>query len=421
MAGEVFGQFVPGPFVRGDNASHDPGSFQHGQVAVDRAGGQVGAMLENFGDGERVGLISQELHQFASVDRVSLTVRAQPSRRDEIEVLPSHWRRWYPRTRPEGHSCNKFENQYHYQMPLRRVAIAATALVAGALVVTGCGSRGTQATAAGVNGRRPLVVTTTSVLADFARTLTGPEVDVRDLTAAGSDPHDYQPTAGDLHAMEKALVIVINGIGIEPWFGRAQAATSPSATTVTASDGVTVVEDDPHIWLDPANATVMIDNMAPALAAALPEQAAAIRARQMSLRVQFAQLDTEIRTRLATVTDRRLVTNHDAFGYFARRYGLEVVGSVIPTFDTSAELSTSDVRKLVATIKAEQIQTIFSEARVPSKSAQAIATETGVRIFAEEDGLFGDGLGPRNTPTGTYLGMMRHNADVIARGLAPHG
>ena len=283
-----------------------------------------------------------------------------------------------------------------------------------AMLLSGCAA---GPTAADSSAGRPLVVTSNAVLADFAQQLGGDTITVRNITAKGADPHEYQPSAGDLRAFEHAAVIVVNGLGIEPWFPRARAATSPPGLIVTATTGVAADGDDPHVWLDPTNASIMVDNIADALRTALPSQATLIATNQIALTQALRQLDSDIARELAPLTDRRLVTNHDAFGYFARRYGFDVVGSVIPSFDTSAELSTSDVRRLVATIRAQGVRAVFSEAKVPAKSAAAIAEQAGVRVISGDDGLYGDGLGAPGTAVGTYLGMMQHNTTSILNGL----
>jgi zinc/manganese transport system substrate-binding protein len=265
---------------------------------------------------------------------------------------------------------------------------------------------------------KPVVVATTTQIADFARVIGGDQVEVYDVMRSGVDPHDYQPTAADLHNMTVAAVVVDHGVGLDHWFESARQATTPHGIVVTATEGVAVHDGDPHVWLDPTNAKIMVTNIADALAKALPEYAAEFRTNLSSYLQQLDQLDTEIRVTLAPLTDRRMVTNHDAFGYFIDRYQLSFVGSIIPSFDTSADLSTSAVRRLVKRISEQHVRAIFSEASLPPKTAQAIAREAGVRVVMGDDALYGDTLGPAGSDGATYLTMMRHNALTIRQALS---
>jgi zinc/manganese transport system substrate-binding protein len=187
---------------------------------------------------------------------------------------------------------------------------------------------------------------------------------------------------------------------------------------VTATSGVPVRPDDPHVWLNPAHAKIMVVNIAEAMSSALPAMAPTFAANLQAYTAELDALDAEISAQVASLPNRKMVTNHDAFGYFIDRYGFDYVGSVIPSFDTSADLSTSEVRKLVSKINATQVRAIFSEASVPPKAARAIATEAGVRIVDGEDALFGDSLGPVGSDGDTYLKMMRHNARTIVTALS---
>ena len=128
-------------------------------------------------------------------------------------------------------------------------------------------------------------------------------------------------------------------------------------------------------------------------------------------------LDREIASELSALTNRKLVTNHDAFGYYVDRYGLQLVGSVIPSFDTQAELSSRDISDLVAKIRSEGVKAVFSEASLPPKTAAAIASQAGVKIVQGDDALFGDSLGPPGSDGDTYLKMQRHNTKVIVENL----
>jgi zinc/manganese transport system substrate-binding protein len=280
------------------------------------------------------------------------------------------------------------------------------------LVITlvGCGNVSRRFTH---DATTPLIVATTTQVADFVRVIGGSDVQIYAVLAPGVDPHDYQPTAADLHAMSRAAVIVTNGIGLEPWFSQARAATDPDALVVTATDGISIRGKDPHVWQDPTRAEHMVTTIERGLAAALPSRADHFATNLAAYRSELERLDADISARVATVTDRKLVTNHDAFAYFIERYRLDYVGSVIPGFDTSTELSTAEVRKLISRIKATGTLAVFSEASLPTKAAAAIAEQAGVRVVMGPAALYGDSLGPVGSGADTYLGMMRHNATTI--------
>ncbi|MFT3853766.1 MAG: metal ABC transporter substrate-binding protein [Ilumatobacteraceae bacterium] len=308
----------------------------------------------------------------------------------------------------------------------RRFAALLVPLAVGLLGA--CGSDvATSSSAPGTAGAdRLLVVTTTTQVTDFARNVGGDLVDVHPLLKPNVDPHDFEPAAADLVALTDADVIVENGVDLEHWFEPTVESASPHGAIVDASTGVTIRagsedddhgEGDPHIWQDPTNAKIMATNIADALATADPANAATYRANLAAYSAQLDQLDAEIATQIGSLTDKKLVTNHDAFAYYVARYGLDFVGSVIPSFDTQAELSPSDVQDLVARIREQGVKAIFTESSLPPKTAEAIAAEAGVKVVAGDDGLYGDSLGPAGSDGDTYLKMMRHNTRVIVQNL----
>jgi manganese/iron transport system substrate-binding protein len=296
----------------------------------------------------------------------------------------------------------------------------AVALVLGiAFAAAGCGGSSSAAPSGTV------VVVTTTQLADFARQVGGDDVTVYSLLKTNVDPHDYEPTPADLQRLATADVIVKNGVGLERWFEPTIKAAEPRGTIVDASDGVELrhgtgpeaSELDPHIWQSPANAQVMVRNIATALAAADNAHASAYAANAARYDSELSALDARVREELSTLTNRKVVTNHDAFGYYFDRYGLDFVGSIIPSFDSQAELSASDVRELVDEIRAQHVTAVFSEASLPPKTADAIGREAGVEVVAGPDALYGDTLGPAGTGAATYIGMMDHNTRVFVDNL----
>jgi ABC-type Zn uptake system ZnuABC Zn-binding protein ZnuA len=306
---------------------------------------------------------------------------------------------------------------------MRRLLIVV--LTVTTLAVTACGADSGASSQSSNPDAALQVVATTTVLTDFAKVIGGDRVGVYGVLKPNVDPHDYEPAPADLDAR----VIVKNGVGLEEWFDDTIRSSGTKATVVDASDGVTIRDlpagagqgahdhGDPHIWHDPRNAIRMVTTIAGAFTTADPDGASVYAANLATYVASLHTLDTDIATEINTLTNKKLVTNHDAFGYFVDRYGLAFVGSIIPSFDTSAELSASDLKTLVTAIKAEGVKAVFSESSLPAKTAKSIAVEAGVKVVDGEDALYGDGLGPASSDGATYLTMMRHNAMKIVSNL----
>lgn len=306
----------------------------------------------------------------------------------------------------------------------RVVVLAAAVAVAGAACADDDdATAGTGSDRARTGGM--LVVATTTQTADFTRLVGGDVVDVYDVIRANVDAHDYEPTAADLENLGDAKVVVRNGFGLEPWFDDTIAQADSTAVVVDASTGVTpragegeeAGEEDPHIWMNPAHAKTMVTNITAGLVEADPAHQTAFEANRDAYLAQIDALDVELRGLLDTLPNRKLVTNHDAFGYYIDYYGLQFVGSVLPSFDTAVELTPSGIEELVAQIKAEGVKAIFTEASLPPAAAEALASEAGVTVVSGEDALYADSLGPEGSNGDTYLKMMRHNTRVIVENL----
>ena len=289
-----------------------------------------------------------------------------------------------------------------------------------ALLVAGCGG------GPGSDGGKLQVVATTTAVQDFVRVIGGDKVAMTGILKPNVSAHEYEPSPADINAIARADVVVANGAGLETWLGDTIKSAGYSGPVVDTSKGVKLRQGegeekggvDPHIWHDPRNAKVMVSHIAGALEAADPRDAATFRANLAAYTRKLDALDAGIARRIDGLASRKLVTNHDAFGYYADRYGLQVVGSVIPSFDSATELSGAGLRDLVAKVKAEKVKAIFSEAELPPKTAATVAKEAGVKVVGGEDALYGDGLGPPGSPGATYLGMMEHNTKTIVSALS---
>jgi ABC-type Zn uptake system ZnuABC Zn-binding protein ZnuA len=318
--------------------------------------------------------------------------------------------------------------------PRTRSLRLVSAALAALLTATACGS-GTSSSASSGAGDAPAgggakvrVVATTTQVADFARAIGGDRITLTQILRPNIDPHDYEPSPADVQALAAADVVIKNGVGLEKWLDEAISSSGFHGTTVDTSRGVTIRQGDgsaeeragdPHIWHNPENAQIMSADIAAALSAEDPADRTAFGANLAAYTAKLTELDGWITGQIATIpADRRkLVTNHDAFGYYVDRYRLTFVGSIIPGFDTSAELSARALGDLVTKIKATGVTAVFSESSLPPKTAEAIGREAGVRVEAGADSLYGDTLGPAGSAGATYLAMERHNTSTIVTAL----
>jgi zinc/manganese transport system substrate-binding protein/manganese/iron transport system substrate-binding protein len=308
--------------------------------------------------------------------------------------------------------------------------VALVAAVGAVVTLAACGSDPSSGGPTADDGGPVSVVATTTQLRDFASVIGGRHVRVYGVLKANVDPHDFEPSPADIDALARADVIVKNGVGLERWFDDVIASADPNGEIVDASTGVRIrngdgdEEDgtgDPHIWHNPRNAMRMVSTLEKALERADPAHTGDYRQNLRAYVAELESLDADIQQRIDRLSNKKLVTNHDALGYYVDRYGLEYVGSIIPSFDSSAELSARDVTDIVARIEATGVRAVFSESSLPAKTAEAIGREAGVRVVAGEDALYGDTLGPSGTDGDTYLRMEAHNTKVIVDNLGAPG
>ena len=310
-----------------------------------------------------------------------------------------------------------------------RKLLVALAGLAIAVALAGCGgsSGGNGGPGVSSGGGTLDVVATTTQVQDFTRVIGGDRIRLSGILKPNVDAHDFEPSPADVAAIAKADVLVINGVGLEKWLDDTVRSAGFHGTTVDASKGVPIrqAEDanaepagDPHIWFNPMNAKIMVANIERALAAADTADAGFFKANLDAYNARLDALDADIARQIDSLSNKKLVTNHDAFGYYVDRYHLDFIGSIIPSFDTSAELSAKDVADIVAKTKATGVKAIFSEASLPPKTAETIAKEAHVKVVEGEDALYGDSLGPPGSEGATYLQMMEHNTKTIVSNLA---
>jgi ABC-type Zn uptake system ZnuABC Zn-binding protein ZnuA len=268
------------------------------------------------------------------------------------------------------------------------------------------------------------VVATTPLLADLVHQVGGGRVAVQSILPPNADPHDYEPKPADLVGIEDADLIVEHGLNLDHWAEQLVDNAGTSAPVVVATNGVpTIASDeagfgggDPHVWFDPTNIKIMTANIAAALSKVDPDGATSYAARRDAYDRNLAILDAWIKAQIATIPPerRKLVTNHDAFNYYVKRYGLTYVGSVIPSLDTSAEPSAQETEALIGKIKAEGVPAVFTEASLNPRLEQQLASEAGIKVVPT---LYGDNLGQPGSPGDTYLGMMVADTQMIVDAL----
>jgi ABC-type Zn uptake system ZnuABC Zn-binding protein ZnuA len=295
-------------------------------------------------------------------------------------------------------------------VPFRRTLQLAVAGLA--LAAAGCGDDGSGSG----SGELTAVATTTQV-ADLARQVGGERVEVQGLLSAGGDPHDYEPRPSDVAAVADAGVILRSGGEVDEWLAEVIDNAGADAEPVVLIDSVERLGDDPHWWQDPRNALRAVEAIRAALTDADPDGRAAYAANAERASAELRRLDREIASCVERVPrdKRKVVTTHDSLGYFAERYGIEVVGSVIPSLSTHAQASAGDVDELVRQIRAEGVEAIFPESAVSPDIERAIARESGATVG---DPLYADSLGPEGSAGETYAGALAADAEALVRGMS---
>ena len=283
--------------------------------------------------------------------------------------------------------------------------VLISALVA--LTLAGCGR---DDDGGGGDGRLR-VVATTQQLGDFAREVGGDRVAVTTILDGRTDPHEYEPRPSDAAAIAEADVVLRSGGEVDAWLDDLVAQAGGDADRSTLGDEIGAQGPDPHWWQDPTNAVAAVQRIRDVLTTLDRDHEAGYAQRAERYARRIEALDERIESCMSAIApeDRRLVTNHDAFGYFARRYDIEVLGSIIPGRSTTAQPSAGDVRRLVAAIRREGVGTIFPESALSRRLEDAVARESGAKVGPA---LYADTLGPE----GTYLDALRHDAAAMAKG-----
>jgi ABC-type Zn uptake system ZnuABC Zn-binding protein ZnuA len=308
------------------------------------------------------------------------------------------------------------------------VAVAQVLPRAGRLALVAALITGACFSFAAAASGGPSVVATTTQIGDWVRQVGGAQVRLHQILQPNTDPHEYEPRPADVLAAAGAKIVFENGDALDAWAGKIVSQAGGKRDVVVLGDHVPIRRSgdksgpeasryDAHWWHDPRNAEAAVAQIRDALARVDPEHAGAYRANAARYLAQLRRLDATIAACLRRIprSERKLVTDHDAFGYFAARYGLTVVGAVIPSQTTQAQPSAGATARLIALIRREHVRAVFPESSINPRLARTIARETGATSSYT---LYGDALGPAGSPGAAYLSMELANADAIARGLS---
>ncbi|MDO5052156.1 MAG: metal ABC transporter substrate-binding protein [Pseudoclavibacter sp.] len=335
---------------------------------------------------------------------------------------------------------------------MRNRLLSAGVAIAAALAVTGCSSGQADGSPEG-----PKIVTTTTQVTDFTRIVAGSEALVTPLLAAGQSAHHFEADASQLSALAQADALVVSGAGLEGWLEGTIQASGFDGTIIDASTGVELGGQDdghhhdhgeeghehdhgyageeghehhdhghageggheheqdaggnPHIWTSPENARTMVQNIAQGVSGLPGVDAATVTANAEAYDAKLQELDAWIGENVEQVPAERrlLVTNHDSLYYYNKAYGITFIGSIIPSWDDNAEPSAADLEQLKQDIRASGASAIFTETQLSPQAAEAIARDTGAKVYTGADALYTDSLGPEGSSGAHYLGATVHN------------
>ena len=278
----------------------------------------------------------------------------------------------------------------------------AIALLAVAALLAGCGGAESGA-----------VVATTTQAADLARNVAGDRIAVAGILTPNADPHGYEPRARDVKRLVGAKLVLRSGGEVDEWLEEAQASAGSHAQVITLGENTRA---EPHWWQDPRAAIAAVAKIRAGLVEVDPAHGAAYEAGARRYTRRLRALDRTIARCIATIprARRKLVTTHDALGAYARRYGLEVIATVIPSRSTRGQASAGETAALVRTIRREKVPAVFAESSVNADVEEAIAREAGAKVSPP---LWADSLGPAGSPGATYVGSMLANTRTIVAAL----
>jgi zinc/manganese transport system substrate-binding protein len=266
-----------------------------------------------------------------------------------------------------------------------------------------------------------------SVLGDMVKQIGGDRVEVKTFVGPNGDAHVYEPTPGDTKTLADAPILVVNGLGLEGWMSRLQKSSGFKGAVVTATKGIKTRQmeeeehgttrkiTDPHAWQSLANGRVYVQNIRDGLTAADPAGKDTYEANAKKFLADIDDVEKLVKDSIAKLPParRKIITTHDAFGYFGATYGMEFIAP--EGVSTDSEASAKDVAKIIRQIKAEKIPAVFLENVSDRRLLDQIARETGAKVGGT---LYSDALSDANGPAATYLDMFRHNIATLTAALS---
>lgn len=268
---------------------------------------------------------------------------------------------------------------------------------------------------------KPTVVATASMIWDMAKNIGGDHLDIKCIVPIGGDPHLYDPTPQDVKLIASAQLILKNGLTFEGWLNELIENSGTKAQDVLVTEGITPITSltyknasDPHAWMNVQNAFQYIENIKTAFIELLPEQADAFEKNYQVYLQKLKDLDRYIAQEVNKIPQEKriLITSHDAFQYYGRKYGIRL--EAIMGVSTDAEVQTSDITRLNQVIRSSKVPAVFIESTINPKLLKQLATDNDVAIGGE---LFADSIGDEESDAPTYIDMLKHNTDTIVKGL----
>lgn len=313
--------------------------------------------------------------------------------------------------------------------PTSRVSPSHLPILLAAVVLVTALAAGCGPGADGAADRPLTIVATTNLVADVARAVAGEHAEVQALMGPGVDPHLYKASEGDVRRLSEADVILYNGLHLEGKITDILVKMARGRPVVALGEGIPeealreppefAGQYDPHVWFDVSLWRQTLPVVAEELAALDPEHAADYRANAQEYAAELDELDAWVEAQIDSLPPERrvLITAHDAFGYFGRRYGMQVVG--IQGISTLAEAGLQDIERVVDLVVDSEVPAIFVESSVPRRTVISVqeAVRSRGRELAIGGELFSDALGAEGSPEGTYPGMVRHNVETIVEAL----
>lgn len=302
-------------------------------------------------------------------------------------------------------------------------------LIMTALLLSACQPAANQPATSGIH-----VLAVESYLGDIAQNVAGDRIKIETLMPLGVDPHSFEPAPQDVAKISQSSVLIINGAGFEEWLKETLSNAGGERTVINASQGLTSrtaregeavmhaeegehhQEGDPHFWLNPQNTVRYVENIRDGLIQADPEGREVYTQNATAYITELNNLDAWIEQQLQVLPQekRQIVTNHESFGYYADRYGFQIIGTVIPSVSSESAPSAQQLALLIDTIRATGTRVIFLETGENPQLAEQIADETGVEVVSD---LYTHSLSSLDGPAPSYLEMMRYNTRTIVEAL----